>query len=1383
MSSKALDIFDPLTAKWFKQTLGAPTAVQEEAWPAIAKGGHTLVSAPTGTGKTLSAFLVFIDRLKGEARKGTLKQELQLIYVSPLKALASDIRENLRRPLDGILKEELGVDDKLGAFTSKSTPFDLSIAIRTGDTPQNERRKMIQAPPHILITTPESLYLLLTSKSGLTILSTAKAIIIDELHAVIDSKRGAHLMLSIARLDKLCQKPLQRIGLSATIEPLSKAAEYLSPDPVTIVAPKMLKEVRLVITSPLAEAKTLRQDPVWQQLAETVFEYCKNSRSVIAFVEGRRYAEKLAYYVNQVGGEGFARTHHGSLSKEQRFEVEHALRDGRLRLLCATSSMELGIDVGEIDQVLQIGCPRSISSTMQRLGRAGHNPGRVSVMHIFPRAAAEGLYCGLTAEVVRNGGVEYSNPPRLCLDVLAQHLVSMAVSNNYNIDEIMDILCRAYPFRELTRNDVREVLIMLAGDYEHERDLPVRPRILYDRIHDTIEGDTYSRMLAVSAGGTIPDKGLYTVKTESGVKLGELDEEFIFESRVGDKFLLGTFAWQIKSIQKDNVIVTQTNSASARLPFWKGEIKGRRLRTGIAFGEILRRLHEAYEAGSLFQELSKLGLDEIAALSAEDYIKRQLLATEILPDDRTIIVEHFHDETGNSQLMIHSVFGRQVNAPIAILTREAIIKKTNSNISFVEDDDGFLLFPYGDCVMPEGILYNINANTARPILEAILPSTPLFNMNFRYNAARALMMGVRNNKRQPLWVQRMRSTQMLDSLVRFDNHPLIRETKRECLEDYWDIPGVEYVLNSIRSGAIQVREIYLDTPSPMSLLLRQQTEAAMMYDYAPSTFGIQNATEDALKKVEMITPAPEQLARVSERLRLPGDEKQLHSLLMIEGDLIAGDLDVPIAWLELLAKKKQANYIEPGLWIAAEQEEEYNAALFNQDKEAIFHIVRRFLRYRGAGSAEIIVERYFLPESLVLEVLKELCDQGNVVAVDGCYYHGELYNKAQRETVKSRRNQIKTMPSERYAAMLASRIYINAPAGEQLERTINILTGQTFPLSIWESVLLPARVSGYRPELLDTLLSGGNLFWKITPGSGLSFHHYEDINWDAELLETLNSLEGNEKIIYEALLKRGASFVQRLSGLLEGVSPYDTLLKLAEQGLVCADSFQPVRWLLNNKKIEKGTTKQRVSARVKAGTSGRWELTRPLIEFSYERQLERAFDRVIILCKETAEGISWGKALETLRVQEYTGQVRRGYFIEGLSGLQFIREKDFAGTMLELEQPREQMIWLSALDSAQPWGKSLSHKPDRAFLNVAGTVVALHKGMPVAVFERQGKLLRVFDETIVTDALQVFIREFGRKRLFPNLNRLMVKEYPQAAVEALQQAGFKREMQDYVLYK
>ena len=1028
-----LQLFDNRTAEWFREKLGAPTQVQKASWPAIAAGGHVLVSAPTGTGKTLSAFLVFLDRLKKQAEEGSLKQELQLIYVSPLKSLAADIRENLRRPLEGIGGEKL-----------------ISVAIRTGDTTQKERQQMVKKPPHILIITPESLYLMLTSKTGQNVLCTAKAVIIDELHALIDTKRGAHLMLSIARLDILCKKPLQRIGLSATIAPLEQAAEYLAPEPVMIAAPSMEKKVQLQILSPYADTNKKKKDPVWQELAALVYRYCQGNRSVIAFVEGRRYAEKLAYYVNLLGGEDFARVHHGSLSKEQRQETEEDLREGRLRLLCATSSMELGIDVGDIDQVLQVGCPRTISGTMQRLGRAGHNPTRTSVMYLFPRTAAECLQCGMTAQLAREAQVERLNPPEGCLDVLAQHLVSMAAFQGYEIDEVMELLPRAWPFRNVTREDVKAVLGMLAGDYEHERDMPVRPRILYDRIHERVEGDGYSRMLAVSAGGTIPDKGLYTVRTEDGVKVGEVDEEFVYETRRGDKFILGAFAWQVTNIGRDTVSVVQAPVEGAKLPFWKGELKGRNKETGTAFGRIYRKLQEAEEDGRLTEALGNLGLDDSATSLAAGYLQRQIAATGGLPDDRTIIAEHFMDQSGNSQLMIHSVFGRQINSPLALLVAQTAREELDINIGSVDEEDGFLLYSYGSGAIPEGLLYRVNAETSEAVLSALLPATPLFNMAFRYNCGRALMMGVRKNGRQPLWMQRLRSAEMLDRVVREREHPLIRETRQECMRQLWDVAGVREILEKIHAGEIAVREIYTDTASPMSLPLQWSQEAAVMYDYSPTPRGIHAAVEEALKQEkELVRPGAEELSRVQERGKLPGDERQLHSLLMTEGDLAAGELEIPVEWLENLAAEGRAVYLEQGLWIAAEQQGQYQQALENPKCEEACHIVRRMLRYRGGAYAEQVAGRYGWTEEIAREVLEELCRKGEVVAqeetfdakgvaepipdmgdtgtitlresnglnaVSGqkqvIYYHAELYKRARINTLRNRREEIVTCHPE-----------------------------------------------------------------------------------------------------------------------------------------------------------------------------------------------------------------------------------------------------------------------------------------------------------------------------------------------------------------------------------
>lgn len=1411
------NIFAPGTADWFAKTFGAPTKVQQEAWPAIAAGGPVLISAPTGTGKTLSAFLVFIDQLQTLAVQGALKEELYLIYISPLKSLAGDIRENLRKPLAGI------------------NAHSVTAGIRTGDTLPPERRRMVKHPPHILITTPESLYLMLTSSTGRSVLRTARALIIDELHALIDTKRGAHLMLSAARLDLLCGRPLQRIGLSATIEPLDLAAEYLSPEPAAIVAPAMRKEIRIKVNG-LTPTEGWRRDPVWVELAEKVYEQCQQSRSVIAFSEARRYAEKLAYYVNQLGGEGFARVHHGSVSREQRAEVEEALRSGSLRLLCATSSMELGIDVGEIDRVLQIGCPRTVSSTMQRLGRAGHNPGRVSVMEMYPRTAPETLLCGMTAQLAGEGGVEHARPPRMCLDILAQHLVSMAAAGikeeseetgtAYTLDTVMAVLARAYNFREVTRQDVKDVLCMLAGDYEHKQELPVRPKVIYDRLHDRVLADSYSRMLAVSAGGTIPDKGMYVAKTEEGVKVGELDEEFVFESRLGDRFMLGAFAWKIVRQDKDTVVVTQTYTDGARLPFWKGETKGRDLASGLAFGRIMGRLSRAEHQGILQEALQELGLDEAAAENTAGFLRRQLEATGVLPDDKTIVVEHFTDSAGMRQAMVHNSFGRRVNAPLGFLLQYTADKAAGGSVGCVDEEEGILLYSYGEEAIPERLLYRVDPEEVVAVLEALLPVTPVFHMTFRYNAARALMMGMKYGGRQPLWLQRLRSVEMLEALLAEKSHPLIRETRRECLEEQWDIQGVLEILKGIRCGRIAVREVYTETPSPMSLPMQWKLEAAEMYEYTPVTQGIRRSVEDEFDQMEQLKPSRAALEKVQERKKLPEHAAALHTLLMVEGDMTVPELqelqaisaagpdagrgtggEADIAdWLEELAEDGLAEYIEPGLWIAAEHREEYEDALINRKPEAGVHIIRRMLYYRGAQSGPQIRRRY-LPdeagEACIMQWLEALRTGQAVVLDEDVYYHGKLYDRARKATIRILREQAVTRPPEYYAALMAARVRINAPPGEQLRQAMKLLCGQSYPAAAWETIILPGRVRGYHEAMLDKLLAEGEYFWKMSPDGNLAFYRYEDIDWNGETYEA--GMTDEEQIVYQELQRRGASFLNTLTRLPVEGEVRELLLSLAGKGMVCADSFVPVRQQLVRDKVKKAAPRQRVNVRVAALSAGRWDVVHSVRESELAEMLDTFFNENIILCRETfrrslairrltgEDAPQWSRALELLSIREFTGQVRRGYFVGGLSGAQFIRNQEYEGIIHILAHPAEQITWLNAADPAQLWGKVLAHNEGCSFLNVPGTAVALVTGRPAAVMERQGKVLRLPDESRQTKQRQgeagwdsimaEFVRMFREKLIFPEKRRLMIKEYPVTAEAALKKSGFVKEITDYVLYR
>ena len=1417
MSDDALRLFSKQTAVWFSETFGEPTAVQKEAWPAIAAGGPVLVSAPTGTGKTLSAFLVFLDRLRGMAERDELEEQLYLIYVSPLKSLAADIRENLERPLKGISSQKKD--------SSPAGARAISAGIRTGDTTQRERQRMIKHPPHILITTPESLYLMLTSRSGQEILRSARAVIIDELHALIDSKRGAHLLLSIARLDGLCGRKLQRIGLSATIRPLALAAEWLSPEGAAIVAPPMEKKMEIRVTGCVPAADG-RKNPLWEELARMVYERCRGRRSVIAFLEGRRYAEKLAWFVNQLGGEGFARVHHGSLSKEQRQETEAALREGRLRLLCATSSMELGIDVGEVDEVLQIGCPRTVSSTMQRLGRAGHNPGRVSEMYLYPRTAPEGILCGMTAVLAKRGGVEEACPPRQCLDVLAQHLVSMAASGPaagtaaYRVDDVMELLKRAWPFREVERETVKRVLSMLAGEYEHRQEIPARPRVIYDPLREEVYGDAYSRMLAVAAGGTIPDKGMFAARTPEGVKVGELDEEFVYESRIGDRFLLGAFGWKIVGQDRDTVFVERSEAQGDRLTFWKGEIRGRGLKTSLAFGKMMGQLGRAKEEERKGL-LKRMGLDDAAAESGAELIRRQMKATKALPDDQTVIAEHFRDHTGRWQVMFHAPFGRRVLAPLCLLALYTLRKKFGIEAGGVEEEEGFLLYGYGEEPLPEGILMSIDPDTALQALQSLLLQTPLFGMTFRYNAGRALMLGMKQNRRQPLWAQRLKGAQLLDRAVKEKDHPLVEETIRECLEDQWDLEGLSWFFSSLHAGLIAVRELETQVPSPLSLPLQWQTEAAEMYSYSPVTQGVRQQVFHGLEELEGregrrgVEPSREALEKEQERKRLPQDSLQLYALLQTEGDLAAGDLEIEAGWLRQLDEEGKAVYREPGLWIAAEQAPEYETALSKEETEesldAAAGILRRMLYYRGPKRKEQIRARYGFRPERAEAVLERL---GNaLIEENGLYYHAKRYDRAVRATVMAKRQEIRTQPSARYAALMARTAFGRGDGKSRLREALERYEDRALPAAWWEEIVFPARSNGYQPAWLDAALAEGELYWQLSPEGELRFLKAEETDWDADdgwLEEGRQRCDTEEeRLVYEELIRRGASFLRPLSACLKGESAQEPLLALAQKGLVCADSFVPVRQWLNREKLAKAPVRQRVGARVMALSSGRWDLVRPTKPFRPERWLEKLLSEHFILCRETfrkpsfdpenaqdGRAFSWADALRILGVWEYAGKVRRGYFVEGLSGAQFVRAEDYGAVMQALAAPEPEICWLNAADPAQVWGKCLPHEEGRAFANVPFTAVALKEGRPVALLERKGRILRALEEEsperpsaesargdIWEEALLRLAEAFRSGRLFPSLKRLVVKEYPGFAADAWKKAGFRREMQDYVLYR
>ncbi|MEV0374527.1 DEAD/DEAH box helicase [Streptomyces sp. NPDC050636] len=902
MAKSALDSFSPATRGWFAGAFSAPTAAQEGAWRAIGAGADVLVVAPTGSGKTLAAFLASLDALASRPAPVEPKKRCRVLYVSPLKALAVDVERNLRSPLTGIRQESV----RLGLPEP-----DIKVGIRSGDTPPAERRSIANRPPDILITTPESLFLMLTS-SAREALAGVETVILDEVHAVAGTKRGAHLALSLERLDELLDRPARRIGLSATVRPVEEVARYLSPQRrVEIVQPPSGKRFDLSVVvpvedmgelggSPVQEGYTGEKPSIWPQVEEKIADLVQAHRSTIVFANSRRLAERLCNRLNEIAyerstGEALpehhspaqlmaeagaakgapallARAHHGSVSKEQRAQVEEDLKAGRLPAVVATSSLELGIDMGAVDLVVQVESPPSVASGLQRVGRAGHQVGAVSTGIVFPKYRGDLVQAAVVTERMRSGAIESLRVPANPLDVLAQQIVAMAAMDTWDVEELLAVVRRAAPFAALPESAFTAVLDMLAGRYPSDAFAELRPRVVWDRIARTVTGRPGAQRLAVTSGGTIPDRGLFGVFLAGGDsgkgggrRVGELDEEMVYESRVGDVFTLGTTSWRIEDITRDRVLVTPAPGVPGRLPFWKGDQLGRPLELGRALGAFLR------EIGSLTPEdagarLSAAGLDAWAAANVLGYLAEQKQACGHVPDDRTIVVERFRDELGDWRVVIHSPFGAQVHAPWALALGARLAERYGMDAQVMHADDGIVLrlpdadlmgldfldsdggsdgFGAGPAAGPgaQGAEYDpeqspvgaadvaFDHGDVDQLVTDQVGGSALFASRFRECAARALLLPRRSpGKRTPLWQQRQRASQLLQVASEFGSFPIVLEAVRECLQDVFDVPGLTELMGDIEARRVRLVEVTTPEPSPFARSLLFGYVAQFLYE-------------------------------------------------------------------------------------------------------------------------------------------------------------------------------------------------------------------------------------------------------------------------------------------------------------------------------------------------------------------------------------------------------------------------------------------------------------------------------------------------------------------------------------------------------------------------
>jgi ATP-dependent helicase Lhr and Lhr-like helicase len=833
--SSALRTFHPLVREWFVETLGSPSEPQREGWPAIASGAHALILAPTGTGKTLAAFLWELNALIVDGLDAPLPNAIRILYVSPLKALNNDIQRNLEGPLAELRQR----------FERADQPFpEIRVAVRTGDTPTAARARMLRKTPHILITTPESLNIMLTSTRGRGMFSDVRVVIVDEIHAVAGTKRGVHLALQLERLEALTGRSPQRIGLSATVRPVGEIAWYLAgamrneepgvrdaPSSVRVVDCGLVKHLEIAVRAPVADLATVGGS-VWPRVIPLVLERIRESRTTLVFVNNRAQAEKIAARVNALAEEEIAQPYHGSLARERRLRLEVALKAGELRALVATSSLELGIDIGSVDLVIQLQSPKRVTSGLQRIGRAGHTLGETSRGVLVPTFRDDLVEIIAIAHAMREGDVEPTIVPQNALDVLAQTITAMVSVDDWRADDLFALVLRAYPYHRLTRAAFDEVVSMLAGKYPSDIAGELEARITWDRVNGTITGSRGSRMLAVISGGMIPDRGLYAVTLPDRTRLGELDEEFVHESRVGDVFQLGSSTWRIATIEHDRVIVHPAPGAPARMPFWHGEYGARAVGMARRVGAV-RRLEPSSDGAP--SGASTVSVDEASITSLERYVAEQRAATGAVPDERTIVVEYFRDDLGAWRIVLHSIFGGRVNAPwgmaLAQRLREALTATmpgrgepgvTRIDIQVQTTDDGVMLrLPDLGGPPPVDRVMGLTADEARRRVIEEVGTTSLFGARFRMNAARALLLPRGTaRRRMPLWLQRLKAADLLETVRSWPEFPILVETYREVLRDAFDLDALLDVLREIAAGRIAVRVVETAQPSPFAASLQ-----------------------------------------------------------------------------------------------------------------------------------------------------------------------------------------------------------------------------------------------------------------------------------------------------------------------------------------------------------------------------------------------------------------------------------------------------------------------------------------------------------------------------------------------------------------------------------
>ncbi|WP_437878807.1 DEAD/DEAH box helicase [Sorangium sp. So ce513] len=1242
--------FHPATQAWFRGAFDAPTPAQAKGFPPILDGASTLLLAPTGSGKTLAAFLAAIDRLMASPEPEPAER-CRVVYVSPLKALAIDVERNLRAPLAGIAAaaERLGLPYRVP-----------QVGVRSGDTAPEDRARLARKPPDILITTPESLYLLLTANAR-DRLRHVETVIVDEIHALVATKRGAHLALSLERLEALRQapRPLQRIGLSATQRPLDEVARLLgggeiegagagarfTPRPVTIVDASAPKALELRIEVPVDDMTKLGEragagegpppapaDPaqrsIWPSIHPRLVELVRAHRTTMIFVNSRRLAERLAAALNDTAGAEIALAHHGSIAREQRQQIEERLKAGLLPCIVATSSLELGLDLGAVDLVIQLEAPPSVAAGLQRVGRAGHEVGGTSRGIVFPKHRGDLLACAAAASRMREGKVEATLYPRNPLDVLAQQIVAIASMDTLHVDALFSLVRRAAPFADLPRASFEGVLDMLSGRYPSDEFAELRPRVVWDRVGGAVRARKDAKRLAVVNAGTIPDRGLYGVFLDTGGdaarpgrRVGELDEEMVFEAREGEVFLLGASSWRITDITHDRVLVVPAPGEPGKMPFWRGDQAGRNAELGASIGALARRIASLPDGEAERALADELGLDARAAQNLVRYVRDQAAATGEVPSDRAIVLERFVDEVGDYRICLLSPFGGRVHAPLSTCIAEKCRLELGLAVDTVWTDDGIVLRLPESESPPDAKQLLPQADEVEDLLVRGLGDTALFASRFRECAGRALLLPRKfPGKRSPLWAQRKRAADLLAVASRYGSFPILLETYRECLRDVFDLTALEDLLRQIAARKVRVVTVDVRAPSPFAatllfayagnfiyegdLPLAERRAQVLAIDHARLRELLGEAELRELFDADAVAALEASLQRLDGRAPLR-NEDQVHDLLLSLGDLTRDEIarraegpDAPpeaareraAAWIDELLRERRVIEIQLGgerRLAAAEDAGRLRdafgvvpppglpIAFLEPAADPLAELVARHARTHGPFRAEDVARRFGLGPAPVLAALARLAERGRVV--EGEFLPGgrgrefcdaEVLRSLKRRSLARLRAEVEPVPPEAYARFLADwhGLHRRRRGLDGLLAALEQLQGAPLSASALEAEILPARVEGYRPGDLDALCAAGEVVWRgvepVGDGDGrVALYLAEAYPY---LAPPPGRAEGAlAEGIRAALARRGALFFSDLSretGAF-GLDLLGALWDLVWAGEVTNDTLAPLRAL------------------------------------------------------------------------------------------------------------------------------------------------------------------------------------------------------------------------------